>query len=68
MRTWSVGEAALAPLLSAYAADIAPKEHVGSAMSLSRQAGDLVLFLGPPLLGFIYDALLETSAFRSLLV
>ncbi|CAK9019978.1 unnamed protein product [Durusdinium trenchii] len=60
--TWSVGEAALAPLLSAYAADIAPKEHVGSAMSLSRQAGDLVLFLGPPLLGFIYDTSPGSSA------
>ena len=53
---WSVGEAALAPLLSAYAADIAPKEHVGSAMSLSRQAGDLVSFVAPPLLGFMYDS------------
>lgn len=52
---WSVGEAALAPLLSAYAADIAPKEHVGSAMSLSRQAGDLVSFVAPPMLGFMYD-------------
>ncbi|CAJ1361741.1 unnamed protein product [Effrenium voratum] len=52
---WSLGEAALAPLLSAYAADIAPKEHVGSAMSLSRQAGDLVSFVAPPLLGFMYD-------------
>ena len=52
---WSIGEAALAPLLSAYAADIAPKEHVGAALSLSRQAGDLVFFLAPPLLGFMYD-------------
>ena len=52
---WSLGEAALAPLLSAYAADIAPKAHVGAAMSLSRQAGDLVAFLAPPLLGFMWD-------------
>ncbi|CAE7662570.1 norA [Symbiodinium necroappetens] len=52
---WSVGEAVLGPVLSAYAADIAPKEKVGSALSLGRQAGDLVFFLAPPVLGFIYD-------------
>ena len=52
---WSLGEAALAPLLNAYAADIAPKQHVGAAMSFGRQQADLVAFLVPPLLGFMWD-------------
>jgi len=52
---WSVGEAVLSPLISAYAADIAPKEDTSAALTLSRQAGDLVFLLAPPALGMLYD-------------
>jgi len=53
---WSVGEAVLSPAISAYAADIAPKSHTGSALALSKQSQDLVFFLSPLLLGALYDA------------
>jgi len=52
---WSVGEAIVSPVLVAYAADIAPEEGRGSALALSRQSGDLVFFLAPPVLGLLYD-------------
>jgi len=62
---WQIGEAVLVPLLTAYAADIAPKMQMGSALAMSRMSGDLVFFLAPPVLGLLYDVWRGPSAMAS---
>eukprot|EP00928_Gymnodinium_smaydae_P088925 TRINITY_DN72960_c0_g1_i1.p1 TRINITY_DN72960_c0_g1~~TRINITY_DN72960_c0_g1_i1.p1 ORF type:complete len:101 (+),score=6.96 TRINITY_DN72960_c0_g1_i1:43-303(+) len=59
---WSIGEAILSPVLTAYAADISPKSKAGAAMSLTRQTQDIVFLLGPLGLGLVYDTFPGSAA------
>eukprot|EP01063_Lacrimia_lanifica_P041665 TRINITY_DN9779_c1_g4_i1.p1 TRINITY_DN9779_c1_g4~~TRINITY_DN9779_c1_g4_i1.p1 ORF type:complete len:465 (+),score=84.77 TRINITY_DN9779_c1_g4_i1:57-1451(+) len=56
MLAWGCGSSLMHPGLMALAADKAPPEERGLALSLSRQAGDVVFFLVPLTLGFVADA------------
>lgn len=60
---WSLGQAFLSTSIQAYAADIAPKDQTGSALSLSRQSQDIVLAVAPLLLGVVYDLCPGPTAF-----
>lgn len=51
MLCWSLGTSMLNPGLTAFAADIAPDSQRGQALSLSRQAGDVMFTAGPIGLG-----------------
>ena len=52
---WGLGCSLIHPAITALAADVAPPEHRGAALSLGRQAGDLSFLFGPLTLGFIAD-------------
>lgn len=45
--TWTVGEMILYPSSNSYVADIAPKEHLGSYMSLFSTTSNLGMLFGP---------------------
>ncbi|MDH4306985.1 MAG: MFS transporter [Acidimicrobiia bacterium] len=44
------------PAPAAFAADASPEEARGAAMGIYRTAGDVGLFIGPPILGAVTDA------------
>ena len=44
---WAAGASLLTPGVAAYAADIAPPDQRGAALSLSRQAADIAFLVGP---------------------
>ena len=52
---WAVSTAALGPTLPAFASDIAPKDHIGLAISLFRSCGDVGFVVAPLALGLILD-------------
>lgn len=52
---WAVASGIAGAAPAAYAADLAPKDHVGPAMGLYRTIADLGYVVGPLLLGTISD-------------
>jgi len=62
MVVWSLALSLLNPALSALAADIAPNEHRGKTMALSRQASDVMFAIGPIALGALSQAVNSQAA------
>lgn len=63
---WSLGAAALGPIIPAYANGVIPPAHRGLGVALFRSAGDLGFMGAPVLVGALVDATSLDVGFRGL--